>query len=295
MRLELVWQVALPGAQRRTAYRAAVCADGTLYALDSRGTISAVKATGDLAFTTTHPDVVGMTAVACASTGELLVWNGHDVVTLLPGETGELDLVDRQPFAGHVFRVVPAAEATLALALDEQGRGQIVRFSASGTEEVTRLEATRDPQAVVDGMIVYDSDSRRIGYVPGGQYQLHSFDEHGRLVALYPRADPSFRSLPSPAGLMPASPAPRDRVIAVHALPDGNLLTQVTRFSGAGSSEVRPQVVMEILDERFNLLATVEDYLGRLQGVSTDGSVFLTDIRLPAGRAVRARLTAAGD
>lgn len=77
---ELLWERPLSAEQKRTIYRAAICADGTAFTVDSRGAVTGFDSGGTLIVETVHPDVFDTTAVACDESNRLLTWNGKEIV-----------------------------------------------------------------------------------------------------------------------------------------------------------------------------------------------------------------------
>jgi hypothetical protein len=292
-RLEPLWQVSVgEGGRRGVIYRGTVCPDGRSYFTESAGRVVALSVHGHITFDVLyHPDVVRTVAAACAPDGQLAVSNGREVV-LLVHDGARLQVTGR--IALTAFALAWTDDGLVALGQERPMRPVIWRVPAASDTEITpealtRLEPVADPPAVSMGQLVRDGE--RIGYVPGGRYELHLFDAGGRPVVRLWRADPSFRAHAAPGFVPP--PTPHDHVLAFHVLPGARYVAFVVTHQTQAPQYWESRLSMEVLDETFRLIGTVENgaAFGHPVGVAPNGDPLLMHVT-PAGSTItRARLT----
>jgi hypothetical protein len=293
-RIEPVWQVSLGDAGRRKViYRTAVCADGSSYFTESVGRIVGLTADGRVALDVLYqPEVAGTLAAACAPDGSLAISNGKEVLSLTHDGI-RFQVTGRVPLTA--FALAATGDGLLALGR-EQSRGAVIwRLPATpGThvapETLTVLQSA-DSSMVATGHLVWDRDRARVGFVPGGRYELHLFDSTGRSLQFLLRADPAFRGRNAPQFV--PEPYPHDKVIALHVLPGAGYVAFVERVQGHAPGHWESRLSMEVLDDAFGLAGTVENgaAFGHPVGIASDGYLLLMHVTPDRARLTRARLT----
>jgi hypothetical protein len=292
-RIEPVWQISLgEGGRRRVIYRAAVCPDGSSYFTESVGRVVRLTAEGQLAFDVLYrPEVVGTLAAACAPDGTLAISTGREVVSLTH-DGARFQVAGRIPLAA--FALVSTGDGLLALGRDQSLGPVIWRLPATphpdaAPQIVTVLERA-DWSMVPTGHLVWDGHRARIGFAPGGRYELHVFDNSGHSVQFLLRAEPTFRAHAAPQFV--PEPVPPDKLIALHVLPGARYVAFVERIQGHAPNYFESRLSMEVLDDAFRLLGTVENgaAFGHPVGVASNGDLLLMHVTPDRSRLTRAKL-----